>query len=137
MTQTHTPTTTITPTGRKTGMLGRIGSAAGGVVRDTVLYGGMTLGLGYLLDNYVYNTPGPLDGPDSEGGGGGGDGPLGVVTGAAEAFMHGAGDTLGFVAGLPGRLVDGISEGFETAQTVTYLITAGVIIGGAIYLYRE
>jgi len=114
-------------------MLSNLGSAAGGLVRDTVLYGGMSLGLGYLLDNYVYNTPGPLDGPD----GGGGGGPLGIVTGAAEAFMHGAGDTLGFIGGLPGQILSGIQEGLDTAQTVTYVITAGVIVGGAIYLYRE
>lgn len=96
----------------------------------------MSLGLGYLLDNYVYNTPGPLDGPDG-GDGGGGLGPLGIVTGAAEAFMHGAGDTLGFIGGLPGEILSGIQEGLGTAQTVTYVITAGVIVGGAIYLYRE
>ena len=98
------------------------------------MYGAMTFGLGYVLDNYVYNTPGPL-------GDGDGDppnrGPLGVVSGAAEAFMHGAGDTVGFLASIPGDIVDGLAGAAGTAQTVTYLLTAGVLIGGAIYLYNE
>ena len=101
-------------------------------MKDYAVYGAMGLFGGYLLDNYVYKTPGPLDGPD-----GGGDGPLGIVTGAAEAFMHGAGDTVGFLASIPGDIVEGLQAAAGTAQTVTYLITAGVLIGGAVYLYRE
>jgi hypothetical protein len=50
--------------------------------------------------------------------------------------MHGAGDTLGFLASIPGDLVDGISGAYGTATTVTYLITAGVLVGGGVYLYR-
>jgi len=91
----------------------------------------MTFGLGYLLDNYVYNTPGPLDGHDREGG------LLGTLQGSAEAFMHGAGDTVGFLASIPGDIVEGIAGAASTAQTVTYLLTAGVLIGGAVYLYNE
>jgi hypothetical protein len=90
----------------------------------------MTFGLGYLLDNYVYNTPGPLEGPMV-------DGLLGTLTGSAEAFMHGAGDTVGFLASIPGDIVEGIAGAAGTAQTVTYLLTAGVLIGGAVYLYNE
>lgn len=113
-------------------MLSRAGSAVGGVVKDYAVYGAIGLGVGYLLDHYVYKPPGPLDGPD-----GGGDGPLGMVTSAAEAFMHGAGDSLGFLASIPGDIVEGLAGAAGTAQTVTYLLTAGVLIGGAVYLYNE
>ena len=130
--QPLTNTHTTTPTPKTPGLLSRAGGAVGGVVRDYAVYGAIGLGVGYLLDNYVYHTPGPLDGPD-----GGGDGPLGTVTGAAEAFMHGAGDTLGFLASIPGDIVEGIAGAAGTAQTVTYLLTAGVLIGGAVYLYNE
>lgn len=113
--------------------MGSLGSAAGGVVKDTLMYGAMTFGLGYVLDNYVYNTPGPTKEPTDPPN----RGPLGVVSGAAEAFMHGAGDTVGFLASIPGDIVDGLAGAAGTAQTVTYLLTAGVLIGGAIYLYNE
>ena len=99
------------------------------------MYGAMTFGLGYVLDNYVYNTPGPLGDPDGDPPGG--RGPLGIATGAAEAFMHGAGDTVGFLASIPGDIVEGLQGAAGTAQTVTYLLTAGVLIGGAVYLYKE
>lgn len=95
----------------------------------------MTFGLGYVLDNYVYHTPGPLGDPDGDPAGG--RGPLEIASGAAEAFMHGAGDTVGFLASIPGDILEGVQAAAGTAQTVTYLITAGVLIGSAVYLYRE
>ena len=105
-------------------------SGAGRAVRDTLLYGALTVGLGTLLEN-MHNPPGPdktepgdPPHPDKPG-----DGPFQY---ALDGLMHGAGDVLS----LPGQLIGGISDAYETSKTITYLITAGVLVGGGIYLYR-
>ena len=114
-------------------MISRTVGGAGRAARDTVVYGAMTFGLGLVLDN-LYKT-GPDKNPP-------GDPPLpdepgnGPFAGALDGLMHGASDTLGFLGSIPGDLIGGISDAYETSKTVTYLITAGVLVGGGVYLYR-
>ena len=47
-----------------------------------------------------------------------------------------AGDTLGFLGSLPGDIVGGFKDAYETSKFITYLVTAGVLVGGGVYLYR-
>jgi hypothetical protein len=107
-------------------------SGVGRTVRDAALYGAITIGMGTLLEN-MHNPlgpdttePGDPPHPDKPPGA---DGPF---TYALDGLMHGAEDVLS----LPGQLIGGISDAYETSKFITYLITAGVLVGGGVYLYR-
>ena len=114
-------------------MLSRTVGGAGRAVRDAALYGGMTFGLGYLLENMHTSGPKkdiPSDPPHPDEPG---NGPF---AGALDGLMHGASDTIGFLGSLPGDIIGGISDAYETSKMITYLITAGLLVGGGVYLYR-
>ena len=61
----------------------------------------------------------------------------GPVGGAAHDFLDAAGDAGHWLATIPGDIRHTVEEIFVTARNVKYLLTAGVIIGGAIWVYRQ
>ena len=111
----HTPTPN--PQTPVQSIVSRLTSGVGSTIVQGAQYAAMTAAAGALL-SAVSSV-------------GGGPGHV------ADEFIHSAGDAGHWLATLPGDIRHGVEESFHTARNITYLLTAGAIIGGAIYLYKQ
>ena len=64
-------------------------------------------------------------------------GPRSDPPSAVDNFLDGAGNAGHWLTSIPGDLRHGLENGANTVRNVTYLLTAGAIIGGAIWVYRQ
>lgn len=115
---TPTPNPSNAPTPPRS-MFSRIAGGVGSTLGQAALFTAIPLvggGVMSLLDHR-----GPKSDPPS----------------AVDNFLDGAGDAGHWLMSIPGDLRHGLEHGANTVRNVTYLLTAGVIIGGAIWVYRQ
>ena len=117
---THpTPTPTPSNAPKPPSMLSRITGGLGSTLGQAALFTAIPLvggGVMSLLDHR-----GPRSDPPS----------------AVDNFLDGAGNAGHWLTSIPGDLRHGLENGANTVRNVTYLLTAGAIIGGAIWVYRQ
>jgi hypothetical protein len=117
---THpTPTPTPNAPTPPRSMFSRVTGGIGNTLGQAALFAAIPVVGGGVMSMFDHRGP-PSDPPS-----------------AVDNFLDGAGDAGHWLLSIPGDIRHGIENSANTVRNVTYLLTAGVIIGGAIWAYRR